>query len=677
MPAYIIARVQISNEFMDGFCALDLSRCSVICPGSKRSSARNRRWPDHDLRGMRHFFTLFIGLCLACTVPVLRAADPIPESQQAALALKIIDVYDGPRPAEPPKKLHVVYFTPSDREPAANYQERLEAILEDIRAFYRDGMERLGFGPKTFALPRDAHGKLIIHLVKGKEPESAFPRWKGRNGGNTGDPAGGDMVRKECEPVLEEARISLDHETVLIFCHLATYDQKAHTFRHHSPYFGSWTQQSGLCFAADWNFQNLNNLTNKEPMLNDGEYGDMSLGKHMTIFIGGIAHELGHAFGLPHCGERWDEKALGTSIMGGGNHTYREERRGEGKGSFLTMASAMHLVARPLFNGSDKEETKPGQLGKCTLSLSTNVTSAALARRRGALRLEGAVEGSPPIYGVIAYFDSARDGGYRAPTATSVPDSQGQFAIEASDLSPCGDGELRVEFCHANGAVSERRLGFSVTPEGCVDLSQWELRQALEPVANAVGHDQQDAARAALLELEHSAAPELAKEIAWKLVGTFEGKSKQNPADVAVEITKRPLGDANPQIAEVGWLKPAANRIPQNDEIESPLLDCGKLYATGLYAHSPSRYVYDLGCKWKKLRGEAGLHTVHQPHGAVVFVIKTDGKEAFRSPIIQASTRTSYEIDLVNVKTLELIVEKAYPRNGGNWGLWLDPMLLR
>src|SRR6266581_5920612 len=166
---------------------------------------------------MRRVSPAFIGLFLACTVPSLGAVDPIPESEQAARALKIIDAYHGPRPETPPKKLHVIYFTPADREPAAKYEQRLEAILEDIRAFYRANMERLGFGPKTFALPRDAEGKMIIHLVKGKEAEAAFPRWLGRNGGNTGAPAGGEKVKGECGPALKAAGISLEQETVLIF----------------------------------------------------------------------------------------------------------------------------------------------------------------------------------------------------------------------------------------------------------------------------------------------------------------------------------------------------------------------------------------------------------------------------------------------------------------------------
>ncbi len=433
-----------------------------------------------------------------------------------------------------------------------------------------------------------------------------------------------------------------------------------------------------MCWAADWAIQDLDNLTKKEPMLHDAEYGGMSLGKHMTIFIGGVAHELGHAFALSHCGERRDEKALGTSIMGAGNHTYRDERRGEGKGSFLTMASAMRLAARPLFNGSDKDETTLPRIEQCKLSLSTNLTRPDLAGRRAALRLEGLAVGSPPIYGIVAYFDSVHDGGYRAPTATSVPDSQGRFAIEVSDLAPCGDGELRVEFCHVNGGVSARRLGFSVAPDGRVDLAQNELREALEPIANAVAGNQLITAQAALRKLEDSNTPDLTRDIARKLVGTIEEHSKPAPADAPATVTRLALGDAHPRVAAVGWLKPAANRIPPNDQIQSPLLDSGKIFATGLYAHSPSRYVFNLGGKWKMLRGEAGVHTLHQPYAVgVVFVIKTDGKEAFRSPIIRGSAKAAYEVNLAHAKTLELIVEQSDNRNGNNWALWLDPILFR
>jgi len=202
--------------------------------------------------------------------------------------------------------------------------------------------------------------------------------------------------------------------------------------------------------------------------------------------------------------------------------------------------------------------------------------------------------------------------------------------------------------------------------------------EALDPMIKAVLNEDVRAARSELVRIQQSRASELAKTVARKLVAALENEPKLAPADVSPKVTRLPLGDLRPELAEVGWLKPAANHIPLNDEIESPLLDSGKIYATGLFAHSPSRYVYDLGGKWKSLRGDAGLHTAFQSSAfGVVFVIKTDGREVFRSSIIRGSKHAPYEVDVTGVKTLELQVDKAFDQNGGNWGLWLDPTLSR
>jgi hypothetical protein len=201
---------------------------------------------------------------------------------------------------------------------------------------------------------------------------------------------------------------------------------------------------------------------------------------------------------------------------------------------------------------------------------------------------------------------------------------------------------------------------------------------ALEPLVKEVLQEDAGAARSELVAIERSNANDLTKVVAQKLVATLGNEAKQTPDSVPANVTELALGDAKPTVAEVGWLKPAANRIPPGKEIHSPLLDSGKIYATGLYAHAPSRYVFELGGQWRQLRGEAGLHTAFQPYaGGVVFVMKSDGKEVFRSPIIRGTVKPSYEIDVTGVKTLELCVEQATARNGGNWALWLEPTLLR
>lgn len=52
-------------------------------------------------------------------------------------------------------------------------------------------------------------------------------------------------------------------------------------------------------------------------------------------------------------------------------------------------------------------------------------------------------------------------------------------------------------------------------------------------------------------------------------------------------------------------------------------------------------------------------------------------KELFRSSIIRGRERPHYDLDVTGVKKLELVVEKSFERNGGNWGLWLEPTLFR
>ena len=55
-------------------------------------------------------------------------------------------------------------------------------------------------------------------------------------------------------------------------------------------------------------------------MVNDQQYGHISVGRYNSIFIGSGARELGHSLGLPHDKERADEQSRGTSLMGSGSH---------------------------------------------------------------------------------------------------------------------------------------------------------------------------------------------------------------------------------------------------------------------------------------------------------------------------------------------------------------------
>lgn len=377
-------------------------------------------------------FALTVLLLLNTLLPA-HAGEPSEESDQAAAACRILDAWHADQPEPGQRHLHMVCWTPADREFPANYQARLTRIMRHIQDFYAGEMQRLGFGNRTIGLQLDDKRQLILHLVRGLH-----------NTDHYSGPSGSE-IRKECLPVLQAAGIDVESETILIMCNLATWDEENLKFTHDSPYYASGSFRSGTAWQLDSPELDATNLSLKEPMIHDGQYGRISLGKHNSIFIGGIAHELGHALGLPHCEARPDEAVRGTALMGSGNRSYGDELRGEGRGSFLTLAHALRLASHPQFSGSVK-------------GLKTDATAAidqlSITAEGKAITVTGVVSGSPPVYAVVAYFDPDGGSDYDATTASAVPDASGRFTLRSDALTAGKQGELRLFPLHVNGSAA-------------------------------------------------------------------------------------------------------------------------------------------------------------------------------------------------------------------------------
>ena len=271
---------------------------------------------------MKRHLSLIATLCFWAMLPLqVIGADLVAEREQIKQALQILEAWhkDQPEPGE--RYLHLVCWTPSDREFPADYQPRLTRIMEHIQAFYANEMERYGMPDRTIRLRYDGK-QVLLHKVVGKHPTKHYAM------------ESGSEIREECLPVLKEAGIDANKETIFILCNLATWDEKQLRFTHNSPYYAGGSFRSGTAWQLDSPELDTLNLKLKQPMIEDGQYGRISLGKHNSIFIGGMAHELGHALGLPHCTARPDESVKGEALMGSGNRTYGDELRGEGKGSF-------------------------------------------------------------------------------------------------------------------------------------------------------------------------------------------------------------------------------------------------------------------------------------------------------------------------------------------------------
>lgn len=346
--------------------------------------------------------------------------------------------------------------------------------------------------------------------------------------------------------------------------------------------------------------------------------------------------------------------------MGSGNRTYGDERRNEGKGTFLTLAHALRLASHPQFTKSIKgiAVTPKGEFSDLSI----------VARNDGkSFTVQGRADCQPPVYVVIGYLDPEGGGDYDSRTVTAVPDREGRFELECNAVVPGRSASLRLVACHVNGSTTKRTFPYSVEPSGRVDVRAARALLALDP----------------FLDRLHVAGPAAAKqqipadEWAVRLAAAvLEGRSDRrktiDPQATNPDVTSLPLSQAVPVTAQVGWRQPAYDNLPQRDAL---IEAAGQLYETGIYAHAPAVHAYAVGGKWRRLRGACGLPS--RRGGSVVFVILSDGREVFRSPRLQPGRIVSYDVDLTDVTSLELRTENAGDGNNGDWGIWLAPMLSR
>jgi len=587
-------------------------------------------------------------LAVACAAVAHAGEAAARPEAQVARARSLLDTWHAEAPEPGDRRLHVIAWRTKDRDFAPAHRERLDRILTHIQDFYRGEMERHGLGPRTIRLDRDPDGRLVVHDVVAA---GTYADYEGRDGGR---------IRDECRPALREKGIDIDRETIMIFTNLAEWDPDALTFRHKSPYYAGGDHRGGTAWQLDSPELDIANLPLKAPLVRDGQYGRISLGKHNSIFIGGIAHELGHALGLPHCQERDDEAVRGTALMGSGNRTYGDELRGEGKGSFLTLAHALRLASHPQFSGSLKGMRLEPRAEFIDLEARTSEDARSFTVR-------GRVAGSIPVYAVVGYLDPEGHDDYDARTVTAIPAADGRFELACTPLVPGKAGSLRIVACHANGATSRLSHPYAVAKDGSVNIETMSLSLALSAFCEAISRRDHAAA-----EKFRDSFPEgsRSRAIATSILAGVR-RRPQPPLPAAGQADGgTPLSRLEPIEARVGWLKPAYDHLPRP---ESMIVAGGRVFDTGIYAHAPAMHRYRLAGAWTRLTGECGLP---DGGGSVVFVIRADGREVFRSKPLRAGRLDRYDIDLSGVDELELVTEDAGDGKASDWGVWLAPTLV-
>ncbi len=593
----------------------------------------------------------FLGAVALCGSEIQSA--PIPAGVDVARAMALIKTWEDQQPERATRQLRVIYWTPADREPAPGYRERLTRVMLYTQEFYASQMASYGLGRKTVNLELEADGLLKLRVVKGVNPFLFYRRESGQD------------IRKDCVAELAKEGISSDDETLVIFCNLAIWDAEKRTMRQSSPYYASGDHRKGTAWQVDSPLLDPQLLSEKTAMLQDGEYGKISVGRYNSIFVGGVVHELGHALGLPHCAESPEEKATrGTALMGSGNRSMGEDVRGEGRGTFLSFGDALRLLSHVQFSGSVKAMHELAEVTWKDIAVRTNEQGAAI--------ISGKIAGKTPVYAVIGYADPTGGSNYDAQIGATVPAADGTFhvVVSAPVANKGPTGEFRLVACCVNGAKTAD-AGENSKPAFPYAFSKG--RFDVTPATSYLGlMSALDAARSSpLTESVRVVLDPRSRDIVKRLLEPTKDKDKPEPAEIPSATQAIPLSDTRPLSASTGWGGVHYDRQPPQD----PMMSGGQLYTHGIYAHAESKHVYRLGAGWARLRGHGGI--ADNGYGPVEFVIRGDGKELWRSGVVKPGEPVAFNVEVTGIMQMELLTLLTPAGASGAWGLWLEPLLER
>lgn len=602
-------------------------------------------------RAVLPFFLLLPFISGAYTTPAIRQAEalkperpafnalpclrkvPVEDREKAAKAWEIIRNWQADGKPDN-RKLHVVYVTIRDRPPLKDYKERQDRIAKNIQAFYFDQMEANGFPPLTFALDLDANGKLIVHDA---HLDTAL--------GEISKPALGTPTRKAAEEVLIKAGIDPKRDYMLVVCQIPDGQ---------GPYYGTGSHLSGCCWTCDAEHIDPLNFTSDEK----GDYRFGPKGNDTTVYIGGTAHELGHCFSLPHTMSLERKREAGSSIMASGNYEYGKELRGE-KGSFLIQSDALRLASIPLFSGKEKSIENPEK------AIFSDFSTEKIG---DGFTLKGRVAGSPPVYGVVAYFDPAGGSDYDASSATAVPESDGSFSLSLRRPGFTGLFELRLVALHADGSTVTQSFTLNKYDTG-VDLSPIEEAAHFETVRSNWKAGNTGKALQALAALKESAHEENGafRQACrnWELVLKVKWQPPKNavPADLSDDVKTLNLADATPKAVESAWASAYWDSLNPHTGTNTPWpIIKGASVERFIYTHAPGSFTYDLGGKWTKLT--ATLASPGQSHTASIIAVFADGKEVYKTKLLSPGDSENVSLDLTGVSALE--IKGLIPEGKGN-----------
>jgi hypothetical protein len=134
------------------------------------------------------------------------------------------------------------------------------------------------------------------------------------------------------------------------------------------------------------------------------------------------------------------------------------------------------------------------------------------------------------------------------------------------------------------------------------------------------------------------------------------------------------ISGVRPELVFQEWGDPKLNKTVTG----GALIVGNQKYESGIGVHARSQIRFGLRSVYSKFRASVGVTSDvnrQTPGGTVIFVIRTEGREIWRSPTIsKGQPAVPVEVSLAGVDKLSLEVEGGPDGNGDDHAAWLEPV---